>query len=100
MEHIMTKKYKACGNDFHPHPKVPDQAYCSSPACQRERRRRWQQAKRRQDSDYRDNDARQIKDWSADNPEYWKRYRRTNPDYAKRNRNLQQDRNRRLPSHL
>jgi ribosomal protein L37E len=55
MEPIMTKQCKACGNDFHPHPKVPDQSYCASPRCQRERRRRWQQAKRRQDSDYRDN---------------------------------------------
>ncbi|MEI7682127.1 MAG: hypothetical protein WCK07_22215 [Betaproteobacteria bacterium] len=89
----MTKQCKACGNDFQPHPKVPDQEYCSSPMCQRERRRRWQQEKRRHDSDYRDNDARQIKDWLSDNPDYWQRYRKINPGYAERNRNLQQARN-------
>lgn len=99
MEHIMTKQCKACGNEFQPHPKVPDQAYCSSPKCQRERRRRWQQEKRRQDSDYRDNDARQIKDWSSDNPDYWQRYRKSNPNYAERNRNLQQARNKKQRDH-
>ena len=58
MECIMTKQCKACGTAFQPHPKVQNQTYCSSPECQRERRRRWQQKKRRDDADYRDNDVR------------------------------------------
>lgn len=94
MEHVMSKQCKACGNNFDPHPKVPGQIYCSSPECQRERRRRWQQEKRRNDPDYRDNDARQARQWSAEHPDYWKRYRDDNPRYADRNRNLQQARNR------
>ena len=92
----MTKQCKACGTAFQPHPKVQNQTYCSSPECQRERRRRWQQKKRRDDADYRDNDVRSRKAWATENPEYWKRYRDENPAYAQRNRNLQQERNQNL----
>lgn len=92
----MTKQCKACGTAFQPHPKVQNQTYCSSPECQRERRRRWQQKKRRDDADYRDNDVRARKAWATENPEYWKRYRDENPAYAQRNRNLQQERNQNL----
>ncbi|MDO3530877.1 hypothetical protein Q3O93_02965 [Ralstonia pseudosolanacearum] len=89
----MSKRCKACCQDFQPHPQVPHQNYCSDPECQRERRRRWQQEKRQTDPDYRDNDARHGKDWAAENPDYWRRYREAHPDYAERNRSLQLDRN-------
>ena len=89
----MSRQCKACGKSFQPHQKVPDQQYCSSTICQRERRRLWQQEKRRLDADYRENDSRQIREWNAEHPNYWKRYRQINPDYADRNRNLQQARN-------
>lgn len=92
----MSKQCEACGRIFTPRPQTPHQAYCSSPECQRERRRRWQQQKRQDDPDYRDNDSRAGKAWAAENPEYWKRYRDDNPIYAERNRNLQQKRNRKL----
>lgn len=91
----MSKRCKACGRLFRPHPRVPDQTYCSDPECQRERRRRWQQQKRQEDPHYRENDADHHKAWAATNPGYWKRYRDSHPDYADRNRSLQQDRNRR-----
>ena len=48
----MTKQCKACGTAFQSHPKVPNQTYCSSPECQRERRRRWLEGKRQIDADY------------------------------------------------
>ena len=86
----------ACGHPFTPRPQNPNQTYCTDPACQRERRRRWQQKKRRDDADYRDNDARAGKAWAAENPAYWKQYRDANPAYAERNRNLQQSRNQKL----
>ena len=90
----MEKKLcKACGQLFLPQFQSPKQQYCSRRECQRERRRRWQQNKRRADPDYRDNDARNSKDWAASHPDYWKKYRESNPDYADRNRNLQQLRN-------
>ena len=91
-----TKTCNACGHPFTPRPQNPNQAYCTDPACQRERRRRWQQKKRRDDADYCDNDARARKVWAAENPAYWKEYRDTNPAYAERNRNLQQSRNQKL----
>ncbi len=95
-----TKTCNACGHTFIPRPQNPTQSYCTDPACQRERRRRWQQQKRRDDADYRDNDARASKAWAIENPEYWKQYRGANPAYAERNRNLQQSRNRKLRASL
>ncbi len=91
-----TKTCNACGHTFTPRPQNPNQTYCINPACQRERRRRWQQQKRREDADYRDNDARASKAWAIENPEYWKQYRDDNPAYAERNRHLQQSRNQKL----
>ena len=89
----MSKRCVACGEDFRPHPQVPMQTYCSTPECQRERRRCSQQKKRREDPDYRENDSRYNKDWAVQNPDYWKRYRESHPDYADRNRQMQQNRN-------
>lgn len=91
-----TKTCNACGCTFTPRPQNPNQKYCTNAECQRERRRSWQQQKRRDDADYRDNDVRASKDWATENPEYWKQYRDENPAYAERNRNLQQQRNRKL----
>ncbi len=91
----MTKQCKACGTTFQNHPKVPNQTYCSSPECQRERRRRWLEEKRQVDADYQGNEPQKIEQWRNEHPDYWKQYRQANPDYANRNRNLQQTRNQR-----
>jgi hypothetical protein len=92
----MSKQCQACGHPFSPRSQNPNQKYCTNSECQRERRRRWQQQKRRDDADYRDNDVRAAKAWAIENPEYWKQYRDENPGYAERNRNLQQQRNQNL----
>ena len=39
---MKSKPCAGCGLAFHPRPQSPKQAYCPAPACQRERRRRWQ----------------------------------------------------------
>ena len=96
----MTQYCAHCGQPFQPRPQVPNQTYCSSAECQRERRRRWQQQKRRDDPDYRDHDSRTGKAWAAENPAYWKRYRDGNPTYAERNRTLQQLRNQNIRTPL
>ena len=96
----MSKQCQACGHPFTPRSQNPNQKYCTNSECQRERRRRWQQKKRRDDADYRDNDTRASKAWAAENPAYWKQYRDENPGYAERNRNLQQSRNRKLRASL
>ena len=88
-----TRRCAGCGQPFHPDPRVPRQAYCSLLACQRERRRRWQQSKRQSDPDYRDNQMRAQQAWATRHPDYWRAYRSSHPDYVERNRMLQQKRN-------
>ncbi|GGC83475.1 hypothetical protein [Undibacterium terreum] len=83
----------ACGKLFLPRPQNPSQAYCSSKGCQQERRRRWQQAKRENDEDYRDNQKRAQQAWKTQNPSYWRDYRRLHPQYAEANRAQQLVRN-------
>ncbi len=47
----------ACRELFHPRPQSPEQTFCAAAQCQRERKRRWQKARRASDPDYRDNDV-------------------------------------------
>lgn len=82
-----------CGQAFRPRPQSPQQCSCAAPACQRERRRRWQQTKRQSDPDYHDNQARAQRAWRKRNPDYWREYRRTHPQYCERNRVQQHERN-------
>ena len=90
---MVSNQCMACGQSFRPRPQVSNQSYCSAPACQRERRRRWQLLKRQSDPDYQDNQVRAQQAWSQRNPGYWREYRGTHPEYAERNRNLQRERN-------
>lgn len=83
----------ACGELFSPRPQNPAQTYCSSKTCQRERRRRWQLAKRECDQDYRDNQKLAQRAWRARNPAYWRKYRRQHPKYVEANRAQQLVRN-------
>jgi len=87
------RRCAACGQAFRPRSQVPLQCYCAAPACQRERRRRWQRAKRRSDPDYQDNQAWAQRAWQKRNPHYWREYRRTHPQYRECNRTQQRERN-------
>ena len=87
------KRCTACGKAFRPRPQVSQQRYCPAPACQRDRRRSWQLAKRQSDPDYNDNQARAQRAWRKRNPDYWREYRRTHPDYLERHRAQQRERN-------
>ncbi|HWR88577.1 MAG TPA: hypothetical protein VN277_09175 [Acidiferrobacterales bacterium] len=87
-----SKQCAGCGKAFHPRPQTPKQTYCSSPQCQRERRRRWQQARRRIDPEYRDNQSRAQESWAERHRDYWRQYRQTHPQYSERNRVLQRER--------
>jgi hypothetical protein len=88
-----SKRCTACGKAFRPRPQIPQQCYCAAPACQRERRRSWQLAKRESDPDYHDNQVRAQRAWRKRNPDYWREYRRTHPQYRDRNRAQQFERN-------
>lgn len=92
---MQTKWCASCHQPFQPPPQVPGQTYCSLVACQRERRRQWQLAKRKSDPDYRDNQSRAQSAWLVRQPGYWRRYRQSHPEYVARNRAQQSDRNNR-----
>jgi len=88
----MTRRCACCGKPFEPRPQVPDQAFCSSPDCQRARKRQWQRAKLQSDPDYRINQRAAQQAWAQRNPGYWRDYRDAQPDYAQRNREQQRSR--------
>jgi len=88
------KRCAACGEEFTACRHVPGQQYCSNPACQRERRRRWQREKFKQDPDYRANQAAAQRRWRERHPDYWRQYRQSHPEYTARNREQQRQRNR------
>ena len=81
-----------CGRWFRPRPQVHKQRFCAAAACQRERKRRWQRAKRAGDADYRLNQAHAQQAWAARHPDYWQQYRRSHPEYCERNRQRRQER--------
>ena len=89
------RKCKHCLKGFLPRPQNPDQEYCSEQACQRARKRIWQQQKLLIDSDYRANQKAAQSCWQEKNLDYWQKYRERHPDYVARNRERQRERNRR-----
>jgi hypothetical protein len=95
---MATRRCAACGGLFEPRRNVPAQRYCSKPACQRTRRRRWQRAKLKADADYRANQAAAQRRWQEGHPDYWRDYRERHPEAAARNRETQRQRNRRRRS--
>jgi hypothetical protein len=88
------RRCAACERVFRPRAQVPRQRFCGEAACQRERRRRWQQGKRQGDEDYRANQARAQRIWAGGHREYWREWRAAHPEYAKQNRLEQRRRDR------
>ena len=86
-----------CGQPFEARPQVPGQTYCSSPDCQRARKRQWQRAKLQSDSDYRINQRAAQQAWAQRNQDYWRNYREARPDYTQRNREQQRSRDTSMP---
>jgi hypothetical protein len=89
------RRCAGCGELFVPRPNVPHQRYCSTPDCQRTRRRCWQREKLQADADYRANQAAAQRRWRESHPDYWRVYRARHPEYSARNRAEQRERNRR-----
>ena len=86
---MLSKLCACCGLPFRPVSQVPDQTYCSEPACQRARRQAWNRQKLANDPDYRDNKKRAQRDWMDRNPDYWRQYRANHPANAEKNRRYQ-----------
>lgn len=90
----MEKRWcNACGQAFEPRPQSPRQAYCQKEGCQQARKRLWQQAKRKTDYGYYQNQLEAQERWRQKNPTYWRQYREEHPDYEMANRELQRVRN-------
>ncbi len=85
----LANRCAACNRPFQTRSQCPRQAYCARTECQRERRRRWQRAKRLSDPDYKYNQRNAQRAWTRRNPAYWREYRRTHPQYCERNRRQQ-----------
>jgi len=85
----MTRCCACCGSPFTPRPQAPTQAFCSSPDCQRARKREWQRAKRQSDPHYQQDQLDAQRKWAKRNPDYWSNYRAARPEYAQRNREQQ-----------
>lgn len=84
----MTIKHCAgCGQAFSTRPQAPNQTFCPAVACQRMRKRRWQQSKLQSDPDYRGNQREAQRAWQESHPEYWRQYRASHPEYVERTRN-------------
>ena len=88
------RRCAGCHKLFHPRPQSPGQKFCSAAECQRERKRRWQKARRAADPDYRDNDVQASRQWRNRHPGYWREYRRKHPQSLIRNRQKQRERDR------
>lgn len=88
IEHL-GNRCAACNKPFRNRSQCPRQAYCTRTECQRERRRRWQRAKRLSDPDYKYNQKNAQHDWGRRNPNYWRQYREAHPKYCDRNRQKQ-----------
>jgi len=93
------RRCAACRKLFHPRPQCPKQKFCSTAECQRERKRRWQKARRAADSDYRDNDVLANRQWRSQHPDYWRAYRSQHPQSMIRNRDRQCERDRAARRH-
>ena len=89
------RRCASCDQIFRPRAQVPHQRYCALTACQRERRRRWQQNKLRTDADYRANQVQARRTWADGHGDYWREYRAKHPEYTDRNRLEQRRRDRR-----
>jgi hypothetical protein len=83
-----------CRRSFHPDPRVKNQRFCGSAACQRARKTLWQRRKMATDPDYRENQRACQREWQKRNPHYWRTYRARHPGYCQRNRLLQRLRDR------
>ena len=70
----------------------PQQRYCSKSACQKKRRCKYQKQKKRQDSDYRENQRASEQRWHKRHPDYWRNYRKDHPQQVEKNRLAQQSR--------
>jgi hypothetical protein len=63
-----------CGDKLYSPKNISNQRYCAKEACQRVRKRKWEQARLRNDKDYRTYRKESLRRWRAANPHHLTRY--------------------------
>lgn len=89
------RQCRFCQKSFQASRYHPEQAACSEPACQQQRRSQSRQKKLAEDPEYREVCRDSARKWRANNPGYWKQYRARNPASVDRNRDRQHQRDER-----
>jgi len=92
---ISTSICQNCNGSYQRNPRVKNQNYCSSRACQNTRRNLTNKARTKKSSACRLLQQARNKRWRDAFPahEYQKEYRKDHQDYVQRNRDLQKERN-------
>ena len=92
---ISTFVCQHCGCTCRCNPRIKNQKYCFSRACQNARRNLTNKTRARKSSGSRSLRQARNKRWRDTFPahEYQKEYREKHPDYVQRNRELQKERN-------
>lgn len=83
-----------CQQSFQASRSHPEQAVCSRPECQRQRRADYRRHKLASDPAYAEACRQSARQWRKQHSEYWDQYRQAHPDAVARNRDQQQARDR------
>jgi hypothetical protein len=88
-----------CQQPFQPSRFRPDQAVCSQPECQRQRRADYHRTKIKTDPEYAEVIRDSQRKWREAHPDYQQSYRQSHPQSAEQNRQRQQGRDRKRRLH-
>lgn len=88
----MQRRCRFCSRPFEPSRFHPEQAACSDPQCQKQRRRQNRLQKLARDPAYGQDCRHSAQKWRAEHPDYWRRYRAKRPEAVLRNRQQQHQR--------
>ena len=88
-----------CQQSFQPSRLRPDQAVCSQPDCQRQRRADYHRCKIKADPEYAEVVRDSQRKWREAHPDYRQTYRPSHPQSADQNRARQQGRDRKRRRH-
>ncbi len=88
-----------CQQSFQPSRFRPDQAVCSQPDCQRQRRADYHRSQIKADPEYAEVVRDSQRKWREAHPDYQRTYRQSHPQSADQNRERQQGRDRKRRLH-
>ena len=88
-----------CQQSLQPSRFRPDQAVCSQPDCQRQRRADYHRTKIKTDPEYAEVVRDSQRKWREAHPDYQQNYRQSHPQSAEQNRQRQESRDRKRRLH-